>query len=96
MTTSYPHGLTCLEGAPHDLSQRIPNLPLALKERRPASQAEPALGFPTCSLAPHPLKALLLTRRGEEIRVVVFSLMQRVMGVRSQKGGCGHEGVAIV
>lgn len=28
--------------------------------------------------------------------MVVVSLMQRVMGVRSQEGGCGHERVAIV
>lgn len=59
------------------------------------SQAS-GLHWKTCSLAPHTLKPLLLTRGGEEIRVVVVSLMQRVMGVRSQEGGCGHERVAIV
>lgn len=51
---------------------------------------------PARPFAPHPWEPLLLTRSGEEVRVVVVSLMQRVMGVRSQEGGGGHEGIAIV
>lgn len=60
-----------------------------------SAPSQACLCWETCSHSPN-LEAPVLTRGGEEIRVVVVSLMQRVMRVRSQEGGCGHEGVAIV
>lgn len=51
---------------------------------------------PAGPVSPHSWGLLILTRGGQEIRMMVVPLMQRVMGMRGEEGGCGHKGVAIV